>query len=896
MGAVASAVGGGGGGGGGKGGGFLGGVVESVGSVFSGAADAVASVVEPVIQTVSSAVETTVEAVSDAGVGIDQGVRDTVPGGWTTVGAIAATVATAGAAGAGMFAAEGAALGAETAAATAEAVAAGTEATVATAEVAATAAESAAAVAETGAAAAETVAAGAEAAAVEGATYTAETAANFVGPSVNLVGGYDAAAAAAQQLALQDAAVAAASGAAKGAGITGIKDLIATGEINPEHLLTGAATGAVGGGIGNLAGGVATGLAAGSELAPYAVPIGQAASGIAGGIAGGATGAEMMGRDPLTGAISGGISGLTGAAALGSNIGLQSAGVDPLGAGLLTQTAMGAGKAAIAGQDPLTGAMNSGVGAMLGTGLNAATGAAYQNIKGALPDFTSGMSSTGPTIADATTPTDVMLAATSGGSQADIFQSDNYKMAIALGYTPDQAVQFAQNLESDQAAMSGPSPYAPLASTGDTPLVTVSPAPSTTEAGATNAGSSKDQLAQDLASGAITQDEYNKDMSVIDPSYVPPLAPDLTVSDLASSVDLANKQMADVNTGVTGAGNGTYVPLGTGPSESAADNPMQITNNSDGSVTINENDGTQRVFTPGGTVISVAPDGTMTVDSPSQAQADAERVQSSGINLGSLASGLIGNVLNNAVGAASGKGGSLIPGLIGAGAGIAAAATQPEGWNPTQQVIPGSSLNWQSNPVVIGPTGQSFGQKIINPVRAAEGGLMSITPTVGQQGFANLQNNQQDPSASVQMYAHGGVIKAMQDHGVHPTKENMATAIHLMKGGAPAHQVMGFLKHRMAQGGQVSHLGGYSDGGRMLKGPGDGMSDDIPATIGGKQPARLATDEFVVPADVVSHLGNGSSDAGAKVLYNMMDKIRKARTGTAKQGKQINPHKFMPKG
>jgi len=100
---------------------------------------------------------------------------------------------------------------------------------------------------------------------------------------------------------------------------------------------------------------------------------------------------------------------------------------------------------------------------------------------------------------------------------------------------------------------------------------------------------------------------------------------------------------------------------------------------------------------------------------------------------------------------------------------------------------------------------------------------------------------------------------------------------------------------RYAAGG-IANLGGYSDyarGGRMLKGPGDGMSDDIPATIAGKQPARLANEEFVIPADVVSHLGNGSSEAGAKQLYKMMDRIRKARTGTKKQGKQINPEKYL---
>jgi hypothetical protein len=97
-----------------------------------------------------------------------------------------------------------------------------------------------------------------------------------------------------------------------------------------------------------------------------------------------------------------------------------------------------------------------------------------------------------------------------------------------------------------------------------------------------------------------------------------------------------------------------------------------------------------------------------------------------------------------------------------------------------------------------------------------------------------------------------------------------------------------------AGGGGISSLGSYSDGGRMLKGPGDGMSDSIPASISNKRPARLADGEFVVPADVVSHLGNGSTDAGARQLYSMMDKVRSARTGTKKQGRQINSRKMMP--
>jgi hypothetical protein len=83
----------------------------------------------------------------------------------------------------------------------------------------------------------------------------------------------------------------------------------------------------------------------------------------------------------------------------------------------------------------------------------------------------------------------------------------------------------------------------------------------------------------------------------------------------------------------------------------------------------------------------------------------------------------------------------------------------------------------------------------------------------------------------------------------------------------------------LARGG-MSHLGDYSDGGRLLRGPGDGVSDSIPATIGDKRPARLADGEFVVPARIVSELGNGSTEAGARKLYAMMDRIQKARRKT----------------
>ena len=81
------------------------------------------------------------------------------------------------------------------------------------------------------------------------------------------------------------------------------------------------------------------------------------------------------------------------------------------------------------------------------------------------------------------------------------------------------------------------------------------------------------------------------------------------------------------------------------------------------------------------------------------------------------------------------------------------------------------------------------------------------------------------------------------------------------------------------------NLGGYSDGGRLLRGPGDGVSDSIPATIGEKQPARLADGEFVVPARIVSELGNGSTEAGARKLYAMMDRVQGARASTVGKGK-----------
>ncbi len=105
----------------------------------------------------------------------------------------------------------------------------------------------------------------------------------------------------------------------------------------------------------------------------------------------------------------------------------------------------------------------------------------------------------------------------------------------------------------------------------------------------------------------------------------------------------------------------------------------------------------------------------------------------------------------------------------------------------------------------------------------------------------------------------------------------------------PVPEAKGF---EMAQGGIAS----LAKGGRYLSGATDGMADKIRTNIDGKQPAALSHGEFVIPADVVSHLGNGNSEAGANKLYEMMSRIRKARTGNPKQGKQIDANKYMPGG
>lgn len=293
--------------------------------------------------------------------------------------------------------------------------------------------------------------------------------------------------------------------------------------------------------------------------------------------------------------------------------------------------------------------------------------------------------------------------------------------------------------------------------------------------------------------------------------------------------------------------------------EMEGDYPEKIINNPDGSTTVIEFDGTQRIFNVDGTVTTISAEEEEPLEEFPREPLETPEETSSSFNLGNLANALLD--IGSSGGSRTVRGGRVVRGggfpfgaLAAGAAGIAAgidAANQPEG-DGDGGVNP-YGFDWRTGQYMAPRRGVAYSQPFVSPeYYAAAGGLMSvapqyITPTIPNNGLTFKQP--QDPTASVYMYAQGG----------------------------------------------LSSLGHYSDGGRMLKGPGDGMSDDIPATIAGKQPARLANEEFVIPADVVSHLGNGSSEAGAKVLYDMMARVRKARTGTTRQGRQINPERLMPK-
>jgi len=161
----------------------------------------------------------------------------------------------------------------------------------------------------------------------------------------------------------------------------------------------------------------------------------------------------------------------------------------------------------------------------------------------------------------------------------------------------------------------------------------------------------------------------------------------------------------------------------------------------------------------------------------------------------------------------------------------------------------------------------------------APAGLPQTMPAVGSQGYAIYPLLMRGSPAYVANEAKVAAQKAEE--------ERLAQ----LAGAAFQPNYAGGGLTGYAHGG---HLGGYSDGGRLLRGPGDGVSDSIPATIGGKQPARLAEGEFVIPARIVSELGNGSTDAGAKRLYAMMDRIKAKRAKTKNIAANTKAYKYLP--
>jgi len=163
--------------------------------------------------------------------------------------------------------------------------------------------------------------------------------------------------------------------------------------------------------------------------------------------------------------------------------------------------------------------------------------------------------------------------------------------------------------------------------------------------------------------------------------------------------------------------------------------------------------------------------------------------------------------------------------------------------------------------------------------------LGQINPAPAAVPVAPQDQAQQAPQAFAMGGGIGGYTPSPDDGtgpGQHPTDTGIMGA-HQSVSLGPAYPMQGTTSS-YATGGGIGSLGGYSDGGQLLKGPGDGVSDDIPATIGDKQPARLADGEFVIPARIVSELGNGSTDAGAKRLHEMMDRVQKRRSKTTGKG------------
>ena len=260
----------------------------------------------------------------------------------------------------------------------------------------------------------------------------------------------------------------------------------------------------------------------------------------------------------------------------------------------------------------------------------------------------------------------------------------------------------------------------------------------------------------------------------------------------------------------------------------------------------------------------------------------AAKLKASGLAKYAGAAGL-GALLGSLGNKGGGGGGSSakIPQLMASRQQYAVPLTEPRStYNPTDEEI----RNYVSRPgMTDAMVARGMNQFGINPQRMA--GITGL-PT------ENVQSRYQaamGPNVVARRPGSGGVtyFSPMQYSPI----GNFTTA-------APTAPVENTVVEQAAggglMGGGISDLGGYSDGGRLLRGPGDGVSDSIPASINNKQPARLADGEFVIPARIVSELGNGSTEAGARKLYAMMDRIQKSRRKAKNIAANTRADKHLP--
>jgi hypothetical protein len=179
---------------------------------------------------------------------------------------------------------------------------------------------------------------------------------------------------------------------------------------------------------------------------------------------------------------------------------------------------------------------------------------------------------------------------------------------------------------------------------------------------------------------------------------------------------------------------------------------------------------------------------------------------------------------------------------------------------------PGSAGRRYFTDTTFTPTGETMAAERLSPVNVPVRTTTPVAPETQEQRIAKAQ----------------GIINSLPPEVVEQLLSSLFSGMGISSTNETTTQ-------EFVQGGAVPAGRGYYLGGTT-----DGMADQISATINGTQQAALSDGEFVVPADVVSHLGNGNSDAGAKQLYSMMDRVRQARTGRQEQGRKIAPNKFIP--